>query len=208
MRSQVRYCSRAISLMRARRIEQHRRLMIAAFATSSLFLVSYLVYHAQVGSVRFTRQGLVRPLYFTILITHVTLAAAVLPLRDSDPVSGPQRALPATPAHSPVDVSDLALRVGYGRPGLRLALSTDLAAVKALRPAVRITAATDARYTGPICSRSRRASEGLNMRHSLRLSKFARRRACHPVLRRFNQSGNSSSRSCERPGQGCRGSTD
>jgi uncharacterized membrane protein YozB (DUF420 family) len=54
--------------------------MIAAFATSSLFLISYLVYHAQVGSVRFTRQGFVRPLYFTILITHVTLAATVLPL--------------------------------------------------------------------------------------------------------------------------------
>ena len=54
--------------------------MIAAFVTSSLFLVCYLVYHAQVGSVRFTRQGFVRPLYFTILITHVTLAAAVLPL--------------------------------------------------------------------------------------------------------------------------------
>jgi uncharacterized membrane protein YozB (DUF420 family) len=67
-------------MMRARRIEQHRRFMIAAFATSSLFLISYLVYHAQVGSVRFTRQGFVRPLYFTILITHVTLAAAVLPL--------------------------------------------------------------------------------------------------------------------------------
>ena len=54
--------------------------MIAAFATSSLFLVFYVIYHAQVGSVRFTRQGFVRPLYFTILITHVTLAAAVLPL--------------------------------------------------------------------------------------------------------------------------------
>jgi putative membrane protein len=54
--------------------------MIAAFATSALFLVSYLTYHAQVGSVRFTRQGFVRPLYFTILITHVTLAAAVVPL--------------------------------------------------------------------------------------------------------------------------------
>jgi uncharacterized membrane protein YozB (DUF420 family) len=39
-----------------------------------------VVYHAQVGSVRFTRQGFVRPLYYTILITHVTLAAAVLPL--------------------------------------------------------------------------------------------------------------------------------
>ncbi|OFW27167.1 MAG: hypothetical protein A3H97_19935 [Acidobacteria bacterium RIFCSPLOWO2_02_FULL_65_29] len=67
-------------LIRARRIEQHRRCMIAAFTASALFLVSYVVYHAQVGSVRFTRQGLVRPLYFTILVTHVTLAAAVLPL--------------------------------------------------------------------------------------------------------------------------------
>jgi putative membrane protein len=67
-------------LMRARRIDLHRRVMLAAFVTSSVFLVSYLVYHAQVGSVRFTRQGYVRPLYFTILITHVTLAAVTLPL--------------------------------------------------------------------------------------------------------------------------------
>jgi putative membrane protein len=70
----------AYALIRARRIEPHRRVMIAAFATSSLFLICYLVYHAQVGSVPFLRQGFVRPLYFTILITHVTLAAAVLPL--------------------------------------------------------------------------------------------------------------------------------
>jgi uncharacterized membrane protein YozB (DUF420 family) len=68
------------ALMRARRIDLHRRVMIAAFITSSLFLVCYLIYHAQVGSVPFKRQGFVRPLYFTILITHVTLAAAVLPL--------------------------------------------------------------------------------------------------------------------------------
>jgi uncharacterized membrane protein YozB (DUF420 family) len=67
-------------LIRRGRINQHRRCMIAAFATSSLFLVCYLVYHAQVGSVPFRRQGFVRPLYFTILITHVTLAASVLPL--------------------------------------------------------------------------------------------------------------------------------
>ena len=67
-------------LIRARRIQQHRACMIAAFAASSLFLISYVVYHAQVGSVRFTRQGFVRPLYYTILITHVTLAATVLPL--------------------------------------------------------------------------------------------------------------------------------
>ena len=67
-------------LIRSRKIDLHRRFMIAAFITSALFLVSYLVYHAQVGSVRFTRQGFVRPLYFTILITHVVLAATVLPL--------------------------------------------------------------------------------------------------------------------------------
>ena len=70
----------AYGFIRARQIERHRKTMIAAFVASSLFLVCYVVYHAQVGSVRFTRQGLVRPIYFTILITHVTLAAAVLPL--------------------------------------------------------------------------------------------------------------------------------
>lgn len=68
------------ALIRARRIEQHRLCMLAAFTMSSLFLVCYVIYHAQVGSVPFTRQGFVRPLYFTILITHVTLAASVLPL--------------------------------------------------------------------------------------------------------------------------------
>lgn len=68
------------ALIRARRIEQHRRFMIAAFATSSLFLVCYIIYHAQVGSVRFTRQGIVRPIYFTILISHLVLAAAVPPM--------------------------------------------------------------------------------------------------------------------------------
>jgi len=68
------------ALVRARRLDQHRKCMLAAFASSTLFLVCYVVYHAQVGSVRFTRQGFVRPVYFTILITHVTLAALVLPL--------------------------------------------------------------------------------------------------------------------------------
>jgi uncharacterized membrane protein YozB (DUF420 family) len=67
-------------LIRRRRIAQHRRVMIAAFTTSALFLVCYVIYHVQVGSVPFTRQGFVRPLYFSILITHVVLAAAVLPL--------------------------------------------------------------------------------------------------------------------------------
>ena len=68
------------TLMRLKRIDLHRRFMIAAFATSAVFLVCYLVYHAQVGSVRFTRQGFVRPLYYTILVTHVVLAFSVVPL--------------------------------------------------------------------------------------------------------------------------------
>jgi uncharacterized membrane protein YozB (DUF420 family) len=67
-------------LIRAKRIEQHRRCMLAACGVSTAFLVSYLVYHWQVGSVPFMRQGLVRPVYFSILVTHVILAAATLPL--------------------------------------------------------------------------------------------------------------------------------
>jgi putative membrane protein len=54
--------------------------MIAAFCTSVVFLISYLVYHAQVGSVRFTKQGRSAIVYFTILLTHTVLAAAIVPL--------------------------------------------------------------------------------------------------------------------------------
>ncbi len=67
-------------LIRRGQVQRHRLCMLAAVATSSLFLISYLTYHAQVGSVRFTRQGLVRPVYFSLLISHVTLAALVLPM--------------------------------------------------------------------------------------------------------------------------------
>lgn len=66
--------------VRARNVRAHRACMLAAFAVSAAFLASYLVYHAQVGSVRFTGQGWIRPVYFTILITHVALAAVILPL--------------------------------------------------------------------------------------------------------------------------------
>lgn len=63
--------------IRRKNVRLHRRLMIGAFLVSVLFLVLYLVYHFNVGSVRFTGQGWVRPLYFTILLTHTLLAAAV-----------------------------------------------------------------------------------------------------------------------------------
>jgi uncharacterized membrane protein YozB (DUF420 family) len=67
-------------LIRRGRIEQHRRVMIATFCVSVVFLTSYLVYHAQVGSVRFTKEGPIRIVYFTILLTHTVLAAAIVPM--------------------------------------------------------------------------------------------------------------------------------
>ena len=61
-------------------VQAHRRLMLSALAVSALFLVSYVVYHYNYGSVRFTGQGLVRTVYFVILVTHIILAAAIVPL--------------------------------------------------------------------------------------------------------------------------------
>lgn len=58
----------------------HRACMLAALACSALFLASYLVYHANVGSRPYTGTGLLRPVYFLVLITHVVLAAAIVPL--------------------------------------------------------------------------------------------------------------------------------
>ncbi len=67
-------------LIRSGRIAPHRTCMIAACATSTLFLASYVVYHVEVGSVPFTGQGPIRIVYFTVLISHIVLAALILPL--------------------------------------------------------------------------------------------------------------------------------
>jgi len=65
-------------LIRRKRIERHRRVMQTAFATSCLFLVCYLIYHSQVGSVPFHHEGtMLRTVYFSILIPHTLLAFAV-----------------------------------------------------------------------------------------------------------------------------------
>jgi len=66
--------------IRRRQIAAHRACMVAAFCVSVVFLISYLVYHVQVGSVRFPWTGWVRGLYLTILATHTVLAALVPPL--------------------------------------------------------------------------------------------------------------------------------
>lgn len=68
-------------LIRSGREEAHKRVMLSAFVTSTLFLISYLYYHLvlRAGITRFTGQGMSRPLYFTILISHTILAVVVVP---------------------------------------------------------------------------------------------------------------------------------
>jgi putative membrane protein len=66
--------------IRRRRVTLHRACMLTALGLSAAFLVSYLVYHAQVGSRPFTGQGPIRTLYFAILISHTVLAVAIVPL--------------------------------------------------------------------------------------------------------------------------------
>jgi uncharacterized membrane protein YozB (DUF420 family) len=65
--------------IRRKQWRRHRACMIAALVTSALFLTSYVIYHAQVGSVPFKGTGWIRTLYFAVLIPHVILAAAIVP---------------------------------------------------------------------------------------------------------------------------------
>lgn len=66
--------------IRTRKYKVHMRFMLTAFITSSLFLISYLVYHHYAGDTPFPGQGFIRPIYFAILISHIILSAFVVPL--------------------------------------------------------------------------------------------------------------------------------
>ncbi len=66
--------------IKQRRVELHRLCMSTSFVLSSIFLVTYLVHHARVGSVKFHGEGWLRTAYFVLLIPHVVLAAAIVPL--------------------------------------------------------------------------------------------------------------------------------
>ena len=66
--------------IRQRNIAAHRRCMLAALGSSGLFLISYLIYHFSVGSVRFQGTGWIRPVYFAVLVSHTVLATAIVPL--------------------------------------------------------------------------------------------------------------------------------
>jgi len=66
--------------IKQRRVRAHRACMIAAIVTSAAFLSSYLIFHDHVGDVRFSGQGIIRPIYFSILIPHIMLAGINVPL--------------------------------------------------------------------------------------------------------------------------------
>ena len=65
------------TLIRRKQIQAHRRVMLTAFGVSVAFLICYVIYHAQVGSVHYPKTGAIRVVYYTILITHTLLAASV-----------------------------------------------------------------------------------------------------------------------------------
>jgi len=66
--------------IRSGKVAVHKRFMISAFAVSSTFLVSYLIYHYRVGHVAFQGQGWIRPVYFVLLLTHTVLAIVIVPM--------------------------------------------------------------------------------------------------------------------------------
>jgi putative membrane protein len=74
------FLSAAYAFIRRGQVGRHRLCMLTAFGLSTLFLISYVIYHTIAGSTAFTGQGWIRPVYFSILISHILLASLVLPL--------------------------------------------------------------------------------------------------------------------------------
>jgi uncharacterized membrane protein YozB (DUF420 family) len=66
--------------IRTGKIKVHKAFMIAAFAVSTVFLISYLIYHYRVGHVVFQGQGWIRPVYFALLLSHTVLAIVIVPM--------------------------------------------------------------------------------------------------------------------------------
>ncbi|OFW08999.1 MAG: hypothetical protein A3H27_15955 [Acidobacteria bacterium RIFCSPLOWO2_02_FULL_59_13] len=66
--------------IRLKKVTAHKTCMVTAFGVSSLFLLSYLIHHYRVGSVPFGGTGFMRPVYFTLLVSHIVLAACIVPL--------------------------------------------------------------------------------------------------------------------------------
>ena len=109
-------------LIRRKRVEAHKRMMLSAFGVSVVFLVCYLIYHGYAGSKPFPGTGLIRPVYFSILISHIILAAAVPVLAAVTIYRGLKGQWDKHRQNRPHYVSDLALRIRHGSYDLSDAL--------------------------------------------------------------------------------------
>ena len=96
--------------------------MLGAFSCSSIFLASYLYFHWHVGNVRFGGQGWIRPVYFTILITHTTLAVVIVPLVLITLSRALRQRFRSPSGHRALDISAVALRFDYRSDRLLAAL--------------------------------------------------------------------------------------
>ncbi len=97
------------------RVAAHRACMIAAVVASALFLGCYLFFHFKVGNILFLGQGWSRPVYFTILTSHVILAIVIVPLAIITLSPGPACALRQASRHRPLDLASVDVRVGHRR---------------------------------------------------------------------------------------------
>ena len=125
-------------------VRAHRACMISAMGFSAVFLTSYLVYHYNVGNVRFSGEGWVRSLYFSILIPHVILAAVIVPLAITTIVFALRGKFAQSSANRALDLAAVDVRVGDGRDRLPDAVPhvhADLSAagdgVRAVRAALK-----------------------------------------------------------------------
>ena len=107
-----------------RRIKAHRTCMVTAFVLSSLFLVSYLLHHVQVGSVPFQHEGWILGVYFAVLVPHVVLAAGDRSARAVHDLSWLDGAYREASTDRSLDVAALALRFGQRRRRLPDAVSS------------------------------------------------------------------------------------
>ncbi len=110
-------------LIKRRQINAHRNAMLGAFTTSTLFLICYLVYHAQAGSRPFTGQGIIRYVYFAILISHIGTGRGDPANGHLDALARIARAIRRTQAHRNKDISGMDVRVRDWRDRLPDALS-------------------------------------------------------------------------------------
>ena len=111
-----------VYLIKTGRERAHKAVMVLAISTSTLFLISYLYYHAHIGSYHFRGHGWARPLYFTILTTHTILAAVIVPLVIITVTRAWRGQLRPPPCNRPLDVPALAVRLHHRRSRLFHAL--------------------------------------------------------------------------------------